>query len=135
MGRHLGLFGRRRGGVVSRSLESGPCAAACSTFPSRPGIRTHLDPQFGQFQWVGEIERRYKLWDQPGKLAISGFLTRGRNGKLPGRHPARRADGRTPRTSPPCEQYQSRGGVSMNLEQQLMPNVGALCPCRDRGWQ
>ncbi len=32
-------------------------------------------------------------------------------------------------------QYQSRGGISMNLEQQLIPNVGLLCPRRDREWQ
>ena len=33
-----------------------------------------------QFQWVGEIERRYELWGQPGKIAVTGFLTRGRMG-------------------------------------------------------
>jgi high affinity Mn2+ porin len=39
-----------------------------------------LDPTFGQFQLDGEIERRYKLWQQPGKLAITGFLSRARFG-------------------------------------------------------
>ena len=28
-----------------------------------------LDPHFAQFQWIGEIERRYDLWGQPGKVA------------------------------------------------------------------
>ena len=27
-----------------------------------------LDPTFGQFQIVGEVERRYELWGQPGKF-------------------------------------------------------------------
>ncbi len=41
-----------------------------------------LDPHFAQFQWVGEIERRYELWGQPGKLAVTGFLSRGRMGSF-----------------------------------------------------
>ena len=41
-----------------------------------------LDPTFDQFQWVGEIERRYDLWGHPGKLAVTGFLTRGRMGSF-----------------------------------------------------
>ena len=43
---------------------------------------TELDPRFEQVQWVGEIERRYELWGQPGKLAVTGFLTRGRMGRF-----------------------------------------------------
>ncbi len=39
-----------------------------------------LDPNFGQFQWVGEIERRYTLWGHPGKIAVTGFFTRARMG-------------------------------------------------------
>ncbi len=41
---------------------------------------TELDPQFGQFQWIGEIEHRHELWGQPGKIAVTGFLSRGRMG-------------------------------------------------------
>jgi high affinity Mn2+ porin len=41
---------------------------------------TDLDPNFGQFQWVGEIEHRHELWGQPGKIAVTGFLSRGRMG-------------------------------------------------------
>jgi high affinity Mn2+ porin len=39
-----------------------------------------LDPTFDQFQLVGEIERRYSLWDQPGAIKVTGFLSRGRAG-------------------------------------------------------
>jgi hypothetical protein len=39
-----------------------------------------LDATFSQFQIVGEIEDRYQLWGQPGKLKITGFLSRGRAG-------------------------------------------------------
>jgi high affinity Mn2+ porin len=84
---------------------------------------THLDPQFGQFQWVGEIERRYVIWDQPGKLAINGFLTRGRMGSFQDAIQLAALTG-GPADITAVRQYQSRGGISMNLEQQLIPNVG-----------
>jgi high affinity Mn2+ porin len=84
---------------------------------------THLDPQFGQFQWVGEIERRYVIWDQPGKLAVSGFLTRGRMGSFQDAIQLAALTGE-PADISAVRQYQSRGGISMNLEQQLIPNVG-----------
>jgi high affinity Mn2+ porin len=84
---------------------------------------TTLDSRFGQFQWVGEIERRYVIWEQPGKLAITGFLTRGRMGSFEDAIQLAALTG-GPADIAAVRQYQSRGGVSMNLEQQLMPNVG-----------
>jgi high affinity Mn2+ porin len=41
-----------------------------------------LDPTFDQFQLVGEIEDRYELWGQPGKIKIMGYLERGRMGSF-----------------------------------------------------
>jgi high affinity Mn2+ porin len=84
---------------------------------------TSLDSRFGQFQWVGEIERRYSIWDQPGKVAITGFLTRGRLGSFQDAIQLAALTG-GPADITAVRQYQSRGGLSMNLEQQLMPNVG-----------
>ena len=84
---------------------------------------THLDPQFGQFQWVGEIERRYVIWDQPGKLAINGFLTRGRMGSFQDAIQLAALTG-APADIAAVRHYQSRAGIGMNLEQQLVPNVG-----------
>ncbi|MDU6673498.1 MAG: carbohydrate porin, partial [Bradyrhizobium sp.] len=43
---------------------------------------TSLDSRFGQFQWIGEIERRYSILGQPGKIAVTGFLTRGGMGSF-----------------------------------------------------
>jgi high affinity Mn2+ porin len=84
---------------------------------------TSLDPSFGQFQWVGEIERRYAIFGQPGKIAITGFLTRGRMGSF---QDAILLAGVTggPADITAVRSYTSRGGVGMNLEQQLVPNVG-----------
>jgi high affinity Mn2+ porin len=90
-----------------------------STVPSS----THLDPTFGQFQWVGEIERHYSIWDQPGKVAVTGFLTRGAMGSFQDAIELAALTG-GPADIAAVRQYQSRGGISMNLEQQLLPNVG-----------
>jgi high affinity Mn2+ porin len=85
--------------------------------------QTSLDSRFGQFQWVGEIERRYSIWDQPGKIAVTGFLTRGRMGSFQDAIQLAAMNG-GPADITAVRQYQSRGGISMNLEQQLIPNVG-----------
>jgi high affinity Mn2+ porin len=84
---------------------------------------TTLDSRFGQFQSIGEIERRYSIWDQPGKVAFTGFLTRGRMGSFEDAIQLAAMTG-GPAMISAVREYQSRGGISMNLEQQLMPNVG-----------
>ncbi|SHK48084.1 high affinity Mn2+ porin [Bradyrhizobium lablabi] len=85
--------------------------------------QTGLDSRFEQFQWVGEIERRYSILDQPGKIAITGFLTRGVMGSFEDAIQLAAING-GPADIAAVRKYQGRGGISMNLEQQLMPNVG-----------
>src|SRR5208282_3212651 len=41
-----------------------------------------LDPNFSQFQAVGELEERHQLWGQDGKLKLTGFISRGRMGEF-----------------------------------------------------
>ena len=84
---------------------------------------TVLDPTFGQFQWDGELERRYEIMGQPGKVAVTAFLTRGRMGSFTDAIALAAATG-MPASVAAVRTYTGRGGVSMNLEQQLMPNVG-----------
>jgi high affinity Mn2+ porin len=84
---------------------------------------TALDPTFGQFQWDGEIERRYSIMNLPGKVAITGFLTRGGMGSFQDAIQLAALTGGVPGTAA-VRQYQSRGGISMNLEQLLTVNVG-----------
>ena len=91
---------------------------------------TELDPQFGQFQWVGEIEHRHELWGQPGKIAVTGFLSRGRMGSYADAIQLAQLDG-GPADIAAVRQYQSRGGVSLNLEQQIVPDVGLFARA---GW-
>lgn len=90
---------------------------------SRTPNTTRLDPTFEQFQWVGEIERRYELMGQPGKIAVTGYLTRGRMASLDDAIQLAAQTGNVPDPSL-VRRYQSRPGISMNLEQQIVPNIG-----------
>jgi high affinity Mn2+ porin len=81
-----------------------------------------LDPTFRQFQWVGELEHRHELWGLPGKVAVTGFLTRGRMGSYDDALALAAATGNPPATAD-VRRYSSRPGVSLNFEQQVAPNI------------
>jgi high affinity Mn2+ porin len=82
-----------------------------------------LDPTFQQFQLVGEIEERHELWGQPGKLKLTGFLSRGRAGRYQDAIALAQITGQ-PADITAVRNYTSRPGVSINLEQQISPTVG-----------
>jgi high affinity Mn2+ porin len=82
-----------------------------------------LDPTFGQFQMVGEVERRYELWGQPGKVLITGYLTRARLGNFTDAVQLAALTGTTPDLSL-VRTYTSKTGISANLEQQILPGLG-----------
>jgi high affinity Mn2+ porin len=84
---------------------------------------TELDPTFGQFQMVGEVERRYDLWGQPGKVLVTGYLTRARLGSFQDAITAAALAGTTPDTAA-VRTYTSKAGITANLEQQIIPGVG-----------
>ena len=88
----------------------------------RPG-RHRARSGFSQFQWVGEIERRYELWSHPGKIAITGFVTRGPLGTYAGRDRVGQITG-GPADIAAVRQYRSRTGVSVNLEQEITADLG-----------
>jgi high affinity Mn2+ porin len=86
-----------------------------------------LDESFHQFQLVGEVERRYQLWGQPGTIKVTGYVTRGDMASFQDAINVWLA-------SPPgtdintvtaaVRKYQSKPGVSVNLAQQLTDDVG-----------
>jgi high affinity Mn2+ porin len=86
---------------------------------------TDLDPRFQQFQWLAEIERRYELWGHPGKIAVTGFLSRGRMGKFDNAIQLAQMTG-GPADIAAVRRYNSRGGVSMNLEQEVASDLGVF---------
>ena len=89
-----------------------------------------LDPTFDQFQLVGEIEQRHELWGQPGKLKITGFLSRGRAGSFQDAIDLALATGQ-PADINAVRMYTGRPGVSLNLEQQVSENWGVFARA---GW-
>jgi high affinity Mn2+ porin len=89
-----------------------------------------LDPTFQQFALLAEIEKRYELWGQPGKLKVTGFLNRGRAGRFQDAIALAQITGQ-PADITLVRQYTSRPGVSMNWEQQVSDNVGIFARA---GW-
>jgi high affinity Mn2+ porin len=89
-----------------------------------------LDSSFGQFQLVGEIERRYSIWDQPGAIKVTGFLNRGRAGEFAAAIALSQATG-MPADINAVRSYTSRPGVSVNWQQQVTESVGVFARA---GW-
>ena len=89
-----------------------------------------LDPTFQQFQMVGEIERRYQLGDQPGAIKITGFLSRGRAGHFADAVALAQLTG-TAADITAVRVYDSRPGVSINLQQQIADDLGVFARA---GW-
>jgi high affinity Mn2+ porin len=86
---------------------------------------TDLDPTFHQFQLVGEIEHRHELWEQPGKVAVTGFLTRARVGHFDDAVLLAQSTG-GPADITAVRKYLSRTGISLNIEQQIRPEIGVF---------
>ena len=82
-----------------------------------------LDSSFDEFQWIGEIERRYQLWGLDGKIAVTGFLSRGRMGSYVDAIALAEITG-GPADIAAVRTYQSRPGVAMNLEQSITADLG-----------
>ena len=80
---------------------------------------------FGQVQFLAEVEESHNLWEQPGKLKLLYWID---GGKL-GLYTDAIALGRTTDTVPSTaavRSYRTKQGVVINLEQQIMPNLGAF---------
>jgi high affinity Mn2+ porin len=110
-----------RGGVFDLSTTPAGGVSPTSAF---------LDPTFDQFQLVGEIEERHELWGQPGKIKITGFLSRGRAGEFANAVELAELTGQ-PADINAVRSYTSRPGVSINLEQQVTDTLGVFARA---GW-
>lgn len=90
----------------------------------------HIDSSFRQTQWVGELEERHRLLGRPGKVRVTGFVTRARMAKL---------DEAVALASLPgtlvdpinARHLASRPGVSVGLEQELTDDLGLFARA---GW-
>jgi high affinity Mn2+ porin len=82
-----------------------------------------LDPDFSQYQLIAELEHRHELWGEPGKLAITGFVSRARMGTYTAAVALAEATGQ-PAEMAPVREYRSRPGIGFNAEQQVTPELG-----------
>jgi high affinity Mn2+ porin len=89
-----------------------------------------LDSSFQQFQMVAEIEERHELWGQPGKIKLTGFLSRGSAGQFSDAVALAQATG-LPADINAVRSYTSRPGISINLEQQVTDSLGVFARA---GW-
>ncbi len=92
-----------------------------SNVPNSP----HLEPGFHEFQFVGEVERRYSLADRAGKVAVTAYATHARMARLEDAIAYGAANG-VPPDPAPVREYRTRHGVSMNVEQALTEGIGAF---------
>ena len=84
-----------------------------------------LDPTFGQFQLVGEIEEDHAIGGQPGSMKLTGFLSRGRMGAFADAIALSEATGQ-PASVALVRRYRSRPGLSLDVQQQLADGLGAF---------
>ena len=90
-----------------------------SDVPNSP----RLDPGFGQFQMVGELERDFKIAGEAGALKLTGFVTRARMGSYADAIALGAASGE-PANVALVRRYRGRGGLSFDLQQQLTADLG-----------
>src|ERR1700721_530335 len=105
--RPSGARGRMRGGLFD-----------LSTVPN--GAR--LDPGFHEFQALIELERRHTIAALPGRVTLTVFDSRGRMGLLD--DAVRLAASTGSADIAAGRRYRGRAGASLNLEQQLAPDLG-----------
>ena len=91
----------------------------------------YLDNRFiQQAQFIVELEERHTLWNQPGKLKVLYWLTRGDLGSYSDALALAAATGQTPSTAA-VRRYRSKYGIMLNLEQQLATDLGMFARA---GW-
>ena len=112
------------GGAAERYIGSWTLRAGVfdlSVVPNDP----HLDPAFHQFQWDGEIEKRYPLFGKTGRILFTAWDTRGRMGLLDQAIALGLATGMPPNPTL-VRQYRSRIGGSFDLEQPVTDDFGVF---------
>jgi high affinity Mn2+ porin len=83
----------------------------------------NLTAGFDQFQTILEVERRYSAGSLPGRLALTVFQSHARMGLLDEAVQLAESTG-TAVNIAAVRSYRTRTGASLNLEQQLAPDLG-----------
>jgi high affinity Mn2+ porin len=92
---------------------------------SRTPNSKELGRGFGQYEIVTEAEERHEFFDRPGKLKLLVFANRGRMANYNDAVRLAQQTGATPDVAL-VRRYATRPGVALNLEQQVMSDLGAF---------
>jgi high affinity Mn2+ porin len=84
-----------------------------------------LEHDFDEFQMDSEIEKRYFLFGEAGRVLVTAFDSRGRMGLYDQAIALAEATGTTPNTAN-VRRYRSRLGASLDLEQPLTEDIGVF---------
>ena len=84
-----------------------------------------LDSNFGQYQVVSELEHQHTFNGQPGKVAVVGFVSRGRMGSYTDALTEAARSGSVPNTAD-VRRFDSRPGLNLNIAQQVASDVGVF---------
>ncbi len=87
-------------------------------------------PLLQQTQFVAELEENHTLWDEPGKIKVLYWLSRGNLGTYSDALALAYATGTTPSVLAVAN-YRSKYGVAFNLEQQIVTDLGLFMKA---GW-
>jgi high affinity Mn2+ porin len=82
-----------------------------------------LDSGFQQYQIIYELEHQHTVNGEPGKIALVGFVSRGRMGSYTDALSDAAETGSVPNTAD-VRRFDSRPGVNLNIAQQVAPDVG-----------
>jgi len=115
-------WGFSEGAAAERYLGSWTFRAGLFELSKVPNGEV-LDHSFDEFQMDAEIERRYTLLGQTGRLLFTAFDSRGRMGLYDRAIALTAATGTAPSTAA-VRTYRSRLGASLDLEQPLSDDVG-----------
>jgi high affinity Mn2+ porin len=120
------------GGSVRQTLAAAIVAACLLAGGRIAYAQGQNDPGFGEYQVDLEAEHRHQLFGQPGKVDVTVFESHGRMGLLQDAIAYGQANGLPPDPAP-VRRYRKRDGISVNIEQQLTPDVGMFARLGDAG--
>ena len=119
-GRRMGLQLWRRGRMVSGRLDA--CVAACSISPSFPTAPNSTRTSSNSNGWA-KSSAAISLFGHTGKIAVTGFLSRGRMGTFRGCNRVGADHWRFPAISPPSADI-GAAGPSPTSNRRSHPTLG-----------
>ena len=110
-------WGFTYGAAVEWYRQSWTTRAALFALSSVPNS-ADLDTNFGQYQFVYEVEHRHAIRSLQGKTSLVGFVSRGRMGRFDDAIALAEVTGE-PADIAAVRRYNTRPGINVNVEQQL----------------